>query len=1115
MGLTLVPASGLYSDVSVVKAADQQKTGTVDGYDYELWNQNYTGSVDMQVGSNGAFSCSWSNIENCLFRTGKKLGSTKKYQDYGTISINYDVDYQPMGNSYMCVYGWTEDPTVEYYIVEAWGDWRPPGATNSLGTVVSDGNQYDIYKTMRYDQPSIHGTETFAQYWSVKKTNPAQVNAMKNLKGTITVSNHFAAWEKAGLTMGKMYEVALNVEGYRSSGKANVKKNELVIGKEPTNTTTYITSTPTTDAPGSTPSGSGTGVSDGFEGTGTDWKARGDDVTLTLTNSFKHGGSKSLYIGGRTQSWNGASVSSSELKAGTSYSFSSYVGFNDSNYSSSDFTFGVQYDLDGETHYDNISDATASSGKWAELAGDFTVPSGAKNISLYVQTAYTETPAAKDLISFYLDDVKLSGGSSTPSTTTSNGSTTPQPSSDSLKDAFSSFFKIGTSVSPNELSSGASFIKKHFNSITPENELKPDALIDQGACQQRGNNVNTQISLNRASQTLKFCEDNGISLRGHTFVWYSQTPSWFFKENFSDNGAYVSKDIMNKRLESFIKNTFEAIKTQYPKLDLYAYDVCNELFLNDGGGLRPADNSNWVRVYGDDSFVIKAFEYARQYAPAGCKLYLNDYNEYIGAKTNDLYNMAMKLKANGTIDGIGMQSHLDVKYPSASTYKTALEKFISTGLDVQVTELDITCGDTTAQAKLFADIFQMCVDNADKISSLTVWGTHDSISWRRENNPLIFGSNYTPKQAYTEVMKVAANAAPKTTTPTTTTTTTTTTTQPSTPTTPDFKFGDINRDGKADITDLTMISLYLLSDINLDSTQMMSADVVYDKDVNLADLSLMKQYIMKDDVTLGKGYVAPATTTQRTTAQTTVQTTKATTQSQQSGSKTMSGSVVNGVWSSSADVSWIDTSKPMVAFTFDDGPVGTGGNATSMRIQNALKKSGFHATFFYWGNKINGSNSAEIKSAFDAGFEIGNHTYTHNSLSGMSGDAIRNEINQTKTILNGIVGAGDFLVRPPYLSVDQNASANAGVPLINCGIDTKDWDNASTSQIVSTLKNAMQNGSLRNKVVLMHETYETTAAAMEELLPYMKQQGWQVVSVSELFKANGKELRAGQVYTGC
>ena len=101
---------------------------------------------------------------------------------------------------------------------------------------------------------------------------------------------------------------------------------------------------------------------------------------------------------------------------------------------------------------------------------------------------------------------------------------------ESLKDAFNSFFKIGTSVSPFEFGQGAEFIKKHFNSITPENELKPDSIINQQACQSQGNNVNTQVRFGSGTQTtLKFCEDNGIPLRGHTFVWYSQTPDWFFK----------------------------------------------------------------------------------------------------------------------------------------------------------------------------------------------------------------------------------------------------------------------------------------------------------------------------------------------------------------------------------------------------------------------------------------------------------------------------------------------------------------------------------------------------------------------------------------------------------
>lgn len=330
-----------------------------------------------------------------------------------------------------------------------------------------------------------------------------------------------------------------------------------------------------------------------------------------------------------------------------------------------------------------------------------------------------------------------------------------EASSDSLKEAFSAHFKIGTSVSPFELNQGADFIKKHFNSITPENELKPDSILDQNGSKQRGQNVNTQVYFGSGtSQTLKFCEDNGISLRGHTFVWYSQTPEWFFKENFDNSGNWVSKDIMNQRLESFIKNTFDLLKSQYPKLNVYAYDVCNELFLNDGGGMRDPNNSKWVRIYGDDSFVVNAFTYARKYAPAGCKLYLNDYNEYIPNKTNDLVQMATKLKGLGVIDGIGMQSHLDVGYPSAAVYSTAVEKFVATGLEVQITELDITTDNFDKQAQLYKEIFQIAIKNSQHIPALTLWGTNDSISWRREKNPLLFSAGYQPKAAYTAVMSL-------------------------------------------------------------------------------------------------------------------------------------------------------------------------------------------------------------------------------------------------------------------------------------------------------------------------------------------------------------------------
>ena len=224
------------------------------------------------------------------------------------------------------------------------------------------------------------------------------------------------------------------------------------------------------------------------------------------------------------------------------------------------------------------------------------------------------------------------------------------------------------------------------------------------------------------------------------------------------------------------------------------------------------------------------------------------------------------------------------------------------------------------------------------------------------------------------------------------------------------------------------------------------------------------------------------------------------------------GKVQNGVWTSDADVSWIDASKPMVAISFDDGPIG--GSQNPSRIHNALTKNGFHATFFYWGERIAG-NEQEIKNAFNAGFEVANHTWTHPYLT-QQGDKGKSEVQKTKNALDAIIGGdNDYLLRPPYLSFDASVGQAVGVPCPNCGLDTQDWNGASKDQIVNTLKSALANGSLRNKVVLCHENYDSTAGAMEEFLPYLKSQGWQCVTVSEMFKAQGKTMQAGQLYNEC
>ena len=113
---------------SIVQAATtiyNNDTGVHGGYNYELWKDN--GTTSMTLNDGGTFSCSWSNINNALFRKGKKWDCTQTWQQLGNITCDYAVNYQPNGNSYLCVYGWTRSPLVEYYIVDSWGTWRYSG----------------------------------------------------------------------------------------------------------------------------------------------------------------------------------------------------------------------------------------------------------------------------------------------------------------------------------------------------------------------------------------------------------------------------------------------------------------------------------------------------------------------------------------------------------------------------------------------------------------------------------------------------------------------------------------------------------------------------------------------------------------------------------------------------------------------------------------------------------------------------------------------------------------------------------------------------------------------------------------------------------------------------
>ena len=370
-------------------AADQQQRGNVGGFDYEMWNQNGQGQVSMQP-SAGSFTCSWSNIENFLARMGKNYDSQKKnYKAFGDIVLSYDVEYTPKGNSYMCVYGWTRNPLMEYYIVEGWGDWRPPGdGAEKKGTVTLNGNTYDIAKTMRYNQPSLDGTATFPQYWSIRQTSGSRNNTTNYMKGTISVSKHFDAWSQAGLDMsGTLYEVSLNIEGYRSNGSANVKS--ISFGD------TEPDPVPVTPAEPLKADENGYYFTEKFENGAGDWVGRGNATVEATSGGYD--GSKGLFVSERTAEWNGASIALDEntFKAGETYSF----GVSVKPETSTTMKLTLQYtDSSGTENYDKVAEAAASADDWNDLSNtSYTIPSGAKNLILYVE-------APDSFTDFYIDN---------------------------------------------------------------------------------------------------------------------------------------------------------------------------------------------------------------------------------------------------------------------------------------------------------------------------------------------------------------------------------------------------------------------------------------------------------------------------------------------------------------------------------------------------------------------------------------------------------------------------------------------------------------------------------------------------------------------------------------
>ena len=322
----------------------------------------------------------------------------------------------------------------------------------------------------------------------------------------------------------------------------------------------------------------------------------------------------------------------------------------------------------------------------------------------------------------------------------------------SLSSKYRDYFPIGAAVSPRVLKSADSvLVISQFNSLVCENHMKP-------MWTQPGEN---SFTFENADWVAAFAKRHQMKLRGHTLVWHSQTPDWFFKEGDQP----VSKEVLKERLRKHIQGVVSHFKGE-----VYCYDVVNEV-ISDNKNEYLRSTSPWVKIL-DSEFIELAFRYAREADPEA-KLFYNDYNAWQPEKRDNIIRLVKSLQEKGIkVDGIGMQGHWQIGSPTREQIETAIDMFAALGVEVQVTELDVSVyqSDNDKQVEMTpeleqqqADYYQMCFEvfraKKDKMSGITFWGVADNKTWLdnfpvrgRKNYPLLFDTKLQPKKAFNTVI---------------------------------------------------------------------------------------------------------------------------------------------------------------------------------------------------------------------------------------------------------------------------------------------------------------------------------------------------------------------------
>ena len=199
----------------------------------------------------------------------------------------------------------------------------------------------------------------------------------------------------------------------------------------------------------------------------------------------------------------------------------------------------------------------------------------------------------------------------------------------------------------------------------------------------------------------------------------------------------------------------------------------------------------------------------------------------------------------------------------------------------------------------------------------------------------------------------------------------------------------------------------------------------------------------------------------------------------------------------------IDVTKPLLALTYDDGPQTAAGN----RIIDMFDKYGQRATFFMVGDRVP-SRAAEVQRMVADGHEVANHTYSHTYLNKVGAETIQSQVRKCNDVIEQTCGIRPRIMRLPGGNRNDTVIANVAMPIILWNVDTRDWDHRNVSKTVGAIMGKVKSGD----VVLMHELYDATASATEQVVPALVEQGFQLVTVSELAALKGVDLAAHKIY---